>query len=87
MPTDIEFSPHSLLKIEILRSHGMDVSKEIVENVVRTPDRIDKGYKERLIAQKGVGDTHVLRVIYETLPDKIYVVTVYPGRRSRYEKD
>ncbi len=87
MPTDIEFSPHSLLKIEILRSHGMDVSKEIVENVVRTPDRIDKGYKERLIAQKGFDDTHVLRVIYETLPDKIYVVTVYPGRRSRYEKD
>jgi hypothetical protein len=75
------------LKIEILKVHGMDVSKEIVENVVRTPDRIDKGYKERLIAQKGFGDTHVLRVIYETLPDKIYVVTVYPGRRSRYEKD
>jgi len=87
MLTDIEFSPNSLLKIEILRSHGMDVSKENVENVVRTPDRIDKGYKERLIAQKGVDDTHVLRVIYETLPDKIYVVTVYPGRRSRDEKD
>ena len=87
MPTDIEFSPHSLLKIEILRSHGIDVSKEIVENVVRTPDRIDKGYKGRLIAQKGFDDTHVLRVIYETLPDKIYVVTLYPGRRSRYEKD
>lgn len=87
MPTDIEFSPHSLLKIEILRSHGMDVSKEIVENVVRAPDRIDKGYKERLIAQKSFDDTHVLRVIYETLPDKIYVVTFYPGRRSRYEKD
>ncbi len=87
MPTDIEFSPHSLLKIKILISHGMGVSKEIVENVVRTPDRIEKGYKERLIAQKGFDDTHVLRVIYETLLDKIYVVTLYPGRRSRYEKD
>ncbi|MDP2967769.1 MAG: DUF4258 domain-containing protein [Deltaproteobacteria bacterium] len=65
----------------------MCLSKENVENVVRTPDRIDKGYKERLIAQKGFDDTHVLRVIYETLPDKIYVVTLYPGRRSRYEKD
>jgi hypothetical protein len=54
----------------------MDVSKENVENVVRTPDRIDKGYKERLIAQKRVDGTHVLRVIYETLPDKIYVVTL-----------
>ncbi|MBT9132942.1 MAG: hypothetical protein DDT33_01473 [Firmicutes bacterium] len=87
MPTDIEFSLHSLLKIEILRSHGIDVSKEIVENVVLTPDKIDEGYKDRLIAQKGFDETRVLRVVYETLPDKIYVVTVYPGRRSRYEKD
>ena len=87
MPTDIEFSQHSLLKIEILRAHSVDVSKEIVENIVRTPDRVEVGYKERLIAQKGFDDTHVLRVIYESLPDKIYVVTVYPGRRTRYEKD
>lgn len=76
-----------MLKIEILRSHGIDVSKEIVENVVLTPDRIDEGYKGRLIAQKGFDERRVLRVVYETLPDKIYVVTVYPGRRSRYEKD
>lgn len=87
MPTDIEFSPHSLLKIEILKSHGIEVSKEIVEDVVRNPDRIDTGYKERSIAQKGFDETHVLRVVYEMLPEKLYVVTVYPGRRSRYEKD
>ncbi len=42
MPVIIEFSPHSLLKIEILRSHGMEVSKEIVENILRVPDKIDK---------------------------------------------
>jgi len=30
MLVDIEFSPHSLLKIELLRSHGINVSKEIV---------------------------------------------------------
>jgi hypothetical protein len=87
MPIDIDFSPHSLVKIEILRSHGIDVSKEIVENVVLSPDRIDAGYKDRLIAQKGFDERRVLRVVYETLPDKIYVVTVYPGRRSRYEND
>jgi hypothetical protein len=87
MSIDIEFSQHSLLKIEILKSHGLNVSKEIVENVVRTPDRIDKGYKNRLIAQKGFDDIRVLRVVYESQPEKFYVVTVYPGRRSRYEKD
>jgi len=87
MLTKIEFSMHSLLKIEILKSHGIDVSKEKVEDVIRNPDRIDVGYKERLIAQKGFDDTRVLRVVYESKPEKIYVVTVYPGRRSRYEKD
>lgn len=87
MQSDIEFSLHSLLKIEILKSHGINVLKEIVENVVRTPDRIEEGYKNRLVAQKGFDEARVLRVVYEMLPDKIYVVTVYPGRRSRYEKD
>ena len=84
---NIEFSSHALLKIEILKAHGVDVSRELVENVVRTPDRMDVGYKERLIAQKGLDDTHVLRVVYEALPDRIYIVTLYPGRRTRYEKD
>lgn len=87
MPTDIEFSLHSLLKIETLKSHGINVSKEIVEDFIRNPDRIDVGYKERLIAQKGFDEIHVLRVVYEVFPDKKYVITVYPGRRSRYEKD
>jgi hypothetical protein len=87
MSTEIELSLHSLLKIEILKSHGINVSKEIVENVVRIPDRIEEGYKNRLVAQKGFDETRVLRVVYETLPDKLYIITVYPGRRSRYEKD
>ncbi|MCI2425363.1 DUF4258 domain-containing protein [Candidatus Acetothermia bacterium] len=87
MPTDIEFSLHSLLKIEVLKAHGVNISKEIVEDIVRNPDRIDAGYKERLIAQKGFDVMHVLRVVYEEFPDKKHVITVYPGRRSRYEKD
>ncbi|MEW6162468.1 MAG: DUF4258 domain-containing protein [Nitrospirota bacterium] len=87
MPTEIEFSMHSLLKIEILKSHGIDVSKEKVEDVVRNPDRIEEGYKNRSVAQKGFDETRVLRVVYEALPEKLYVVTVYPGRRPRYEKD
>jgi len=87
MPIDIEFSPHSLLKIGVLKAHGIAVTKAIVENIVRNPDRIDTGYKKRRIAQKGFDETHVLRVVYEVFRDKKYIVTVYPGRRSRYEKD
>jgi len=64
MPSDIDFSLHSLLKIDILNAHGIAVTKEIVEDIVRNPDRIDVGYKERLIAQKVFDDTRVLRVVY-----------------------
>ena len=87
MPTEIEFSMHSLTKIEILKSHGVSVSKEIIEEIVKNPDKIDTGYKGRLIAQKSIDDTHVLRVVYESLPEKVYIIIVYPGRRPRYEKD
>jgi len=86
MPINIEFSMHSLVKIEILKSHGIDISREINENI-SFPDKIEVGYKGRSIAQKGFNETRVLRVVYETKAGKIWVVTVYPGRRSRYEKD
>jgi hypothetical protein len=38
-------------------------------------------------AQKNFDETHVLRVVYEKKPEKLLIITVYPGRRSRYEKD
>lgn len=34
MPSNIEFSLHSLLKIEILKAHGVNVSKEFVEDIL-----------------------------------------------------
>ncbi|GAB4421878.1 MAG: DUF4258 domain-containing protein [Thermodesulfovibrionales bacterium] len=87
MNKEIEFSAHALLKIEILRSHGFNLSKEDVEKVLRDPDILDIGYKGRLIAQRVFDESHVLRVIYEERAGKIYVITIYPGRRSRYEKN
>ncbi|MEW6614348.1 MAG: DUF4258 domain-containing protein [Thermodesulfobacteriota bacterium] len=87
MSKKIEFSLHSLLKIEILKAHGFDISKEMVEDIIRFPDKIEEGYEGRLVAQKGIDDSHVVRVVYETGTEGYYIVTVYPGRRSRYEKD
>jgi hypothetical protein len=87
MPDNIEFSWHSLTKIEILKSSSLNVSKEMIENIIRKPDKIEPGYKDRLVAQGTLDDTHVLRVIYEIKQAEILVITVYPGRRSRYEKD
>ena len=87
MPVDIEFSKHALLKISVLEAHGIKISKEMIEDVVLFPDKTEKGYKDRLIAQKRYNDEHVLRVVYEKHPERIFIITVYPGRRSRYEKN
>ena len=87
MTKNIKHSDHLLLKLEILRSHGIDLSPEKIDEIIRFLDKIDRGYKDRLIAQKLMDDEHVLRVVYEEQADRILAITVYPGRRSRYEKD
>ena len=76
-----------MLKIEILKAHSFNISKEMIEDIIEFPDKIEKGYKARLVAQKRVDDFHVVRVVYETRIRELYVITVYPARRSRYEKD
>jgi len=47
----VEFSSHALLKIQILQSQGVGLSKEGIEEIVKDPDRVDKGYRGRLNAQ------------------------------------
>ena len=83
----IVFSDHALMKVEILREHSVPVNRELVETTVHNPEEVVQGYKGRLIAQKRVDENHILRVVYEERADHILVVTIYPGRRSRYEKD
>jgi len=83
----IVFSRHALLKIEILRSHSLIVSEELIEKVIEFPDKIDYGYKERIVVQKEFDSEHVLRVVYEDFPEYVLIITLYPGRKARYEKD
>jgi len=83
----IIFSLHALNKIQILNKHQIFLDKSFIENIISKPDRIEKGYKSRLIAQGGLDDEHVLCVIYEESENELKVITIYPGRRSRYEKD
>ena len=82
----IEYSAHSLSKIEILKNHGINISKELIKNTIKFPDKVETGYNDRLIAQKIIDDFHVIMVVYENKENNnIIVITVYPGRRDRYE--
>lgn len=78
------YSPHAELKFRIFKRHGVNISKSQVEDTVLIPDKVTKGRKGRLVAQKVMDKEHLLRVIYEE-SENIEIVTFYPARRKRYE--
>jgi len=83
----VNFTNHARLKIDLLKKHGVEIEEDFIKKMVIEPDNIEKGYKGRLIAQKELDEDHVLRVVYEEEADKIIIITLYPGRKKRYEKD
>jgi hypothetical protein len=83
----VRFSDHAHLKLEILKTHGILLDRELIEDVVLRPQKLEQGYGGRKIAQKGLDPDHVLRVVYEEHPEELVIITFYPGRRERYDKD
>ncbi|MDQ3019497.1 MAG: DUF4258 domain-containing protein [Bacteroidota bacterium] len=83
---NIIFSDHAIAKIEILKRHGIEIENKFIELVVTEPEKLEEGYKKRLIAQREFDDGHVLRVVYEKINNDILIITIYPGRSKRYDK-
>ncbi len=84
---EIRYSLHCLQKISILSQHKFDIEIEFVDNAIKNPDLLSIGKNNRFIAQKEIDENHILRVIYEENEYEIFVVTIYPGRKVRYEKN
>ncbi|MUL35159.1 DUF4258 domain-containing protein [Gloeocapsopsis dulcis] len=82
---EIRFSKHSQLKLDILTSHGVTISSELVIETVRLPDKREVEDTDKLIAQKRLNENLVLRVVYREFNEFILIITLYPGKRSRYE--
>lgn len=83
----IRFSQHALLKFEVLAAHGLSLEEEMVVHIILNPAGTFEGYRGRKIAQGPLDESRVLRVVYEEKGDDIIIVTFYPGRRQRYEKN
>ena len=75
-----------MLKIEIIESHGVTISTDLISETVRAPSSVEARGQEKFICQKRLNGL-VLRVVYREYSDRILVITAYPGKRSRYEKD
>ena len=81
----ITFTNHAKRKFKILEEHEFRVTKKQVEGVVRNPESILEGERNRFIAQKVLDNDHLLRVIFEKENKEIKIITFYPARRERYE--
>ncbi len=76
---------HAKFKLRLLNVRGIQISEAQVVEAVRRPDRVEPSRRGRFVAQKGMDETLVLRVIFERHEKLIEVITMYPGRRDRYE--
>lgn len=80
----VNWTDNAREKLRLVQNQGFIIDEDLVLNAIRQPRRVDEGYSGRLIAQAVIDGEHTIRVVYEET-DVIAVVTLYPGRRSRYE--
>ncbi len=81
----INFSKHAELKFADLEGQVYQISRKQVDNALNMPEKIIAGEIGRLIGQRSIAETHMIRVIYEKEEDSIKVITFYPTRRRKYE--
>ena len=84
---EIRLSDHAKQKIEILANHEIALDLNFIIETVRSPDVLETGEENKLIAQKYLNENLVLRVVYREFTAFILIITLYPDKRSRYEKN
>ena len=57
----ITYTKHAELKFKILGEHGCLITKKQIQNTIEKVTSIKRGKKDRLIAQKPIDETHMLR--------------------------
>lgn len=83
---EIRWSDHAQFKLKLLAERGLVLTIDQVNAIVRQSDRLIQE-TDKSIAQSSINETPVLRVVYREFEAFVLIITLYPGRRSRYEKD
>jgi hypothetical protein len=84
---EVRFSEHSLIKLNLLSTHGIPITPEFILETIQFPDKIEISGDNKRIAQKRLDGNLVIRVVYREFSAFVLIITLYPGRRTRYEKD
>lgn len=80
----IRLTDHANQKLRVLRRHGVKVTRSSIEEALTRPDRMIQGLGGRQIAERGLGEGHIPRVVFMREGKNVLVVTMYPARRGRY---
>jgi hypothetical protein len=83
---EIRWSEHAQLKLDIFNQRNVNISSDWIVEIIQNPNTLIEE-EDKKIAQSPITDGLVLRVIYREFSTFILIITFYPGRRSRYEKD
>jgi len=81
---EVRFSQHALEKFATLARRGFFITREVVAQVVSSPDRVETDVYPP-IAQRRISENTVLRVVFVEDDAGYLVITFYPGERKRYE--
>lgn len=81
---EIEFSKHTLRKIEILKELGWDISLDLIKNTIKNPTLTGKTRQNQPTAITLLDAKHILRVVYEIRSGIITVITFHISRKGRY---
>jgi hypothetical protein len=76
------FTPHAREKVARLRHLG--ITEGTINFILLNPQKVEAGYLNRKIAQRVLGQMHVIRVVFEEINNTMLVITVYPAGRRRY---
>ncbi len=81
----IRFSDHALEKFNDPQLVKFSISREMAEQVVRSPEQEDHVSRPgQIIAQRLFDGVHVLRVVYKREFNYVRIITLYVGRKKQY---
>lgn len=84
MVKPVRFTRHAQQKFTDLARAGFTVTEAQVLDAMNHPESVDRTV-DPPVAQKAIGERHVLRVVFVEDEREIRIVTFYPARRRRYE--
>ena len=81
----IIFTKHAEKKFGFLKELGFNIKRGFVEESLKNPSKIQKGYSGTKVILKKIDETHNLRIVYSDEGGIITVITFYPVRKDRYD--